>query len=92
MFHPSEMLLPEIQRMWAPRLPMNIRQCDGLVEYDVILDVQRTYLRRTGPGVSLFDGGFGLVALGGIKKPSYSAFALLHKLGPGAGGRGIGPI
>jgi xylan 1,4-beta-xylosidase len=28
-----------------------------------------------------FDGGFGLIAPGGIKKPSYSAFALLHRLG-----------
>ena len=34
-----------------------------------------------GPGHEPFDGSFGLVALGGIKKPSYSAFALLHKLG-----------
>lgn len=34
-----------------------------------------------GPGREPFDGGFGLMALGGIKKPSYSAFALLHKLG-----------
>jgi xylan 1,4-beta-xylosidase len=34
-----------------------------------------------GPGREPFDGSFGLIALGGIKKPSYSAFALLHKLG-----------
>jgi len=34
-----------------------------------------------GPKHEPFDGGFGLMAMGGIKKPSYSAFALLHKLG-----------
>jgi xylan 1,4-beta-xylosidase len=28
-----------------------------------------------------FDGGFGLIALGGIKKPSYYDFSLLHQLG-----------
>jgi xylan 1,4-beta-xylosidase len=28
-----------------------------------------------------FYGGFGLIAAGGIKKPSYNAFALLHRLG-----------
>jgi len=34
-----------------------------------------------GPKHEPFDGGFGLIAMGGIKKPSYSAFALLHALG-----------
>jgi xylan 1,4-beta-xylosidase len=28
-----------------------------------------------------FDGGFGLMAAGGIKKPSYNAYKLLHLLG-----------
>jgi len=28
-----------------------------------------------------FHGGFGLIAAGGIKKPSYYAFEILHKLG-----------
>ncbi len=36
---------------------------------------------ENGPKREPFDGGFGLIALGGIKKPSYSAFALLHELG-----------
>ena len=33
------------------------------------------------PSRQPFDRSFGLIALGGIKKPSNSAFALLHKLG-----------
>jgi len=36
---------------------------------------------ENGPGREPFNGSFGLIALGGIKKPSYSQFALLHKLG-----------
>ena len=28
-----------------------------------------------------FDGGFGLIAADGIKKPSFYDFALLHELG-----------
>jgi len=58
----------------------DIRQCDGLVNmlsYWTFSDV----FEENGPKREPFDGGFGLVALGGIKKPSYSAFALLHKLG-----------
>jgi xylan 1,4-beta-xylosidase len=34
-----------------------------------------------GPKREPFDGGFGLLAMGGIKKPSYAAFSLLHQLG-----------
>jgi xylan 1,4-beta-xylosidase len=34
-----------------------------------------------GPKREPFDGGFGLIAMGGIKKPSYAGFALLHQLG-----------
>ncbi len=58
----------------------DIRQCDGLVNmmsYWTFSDV----FEEGGPGREPFDGSFGLIALGGIKKPSYSAFALLHKLG-----------
>jgi xylan 1,4-beta-xylosidase len=58
----------------------DIRQCDGLVNmmsYWTFSDV----FEESGPKHEPFDGGFGLIALGGIKKPSYSAFALLHKLG-----------
>src|SRR5450755_4497606 len=58
----------------------DIRQCDGLVDmmsFWMFSDV----FEEGGPGHEPFDGSFGLIALGGIKKPSYSAFALLHKLG-----------
>jgi len=36
---------------------------------------------ENGPKKEPFDGGFGLVAMGGIKRPSYAAFQLLHNLG-----------
>jgi xylan 1,4-beta-xylosidase len=58
----------------------DIRQCDGLVNmmsYWTFSDV----FEEGGPKREPFDGGFGLIAMGGIKKPSYSAFALLHQLG-----------
>jgi xylan 1,4-beta-xylosidase len=58
----------------------DIRQCDGLVNmmsFWTFSDVFEEHGVKREP----FDGGFGLIAPGGIKKPSYSAFALLHKLG-----------
>lgn len=58
----------------------DIRQCDGLVtmmSYWTFSDV----FEENGPKREPFDGGFGLIDIGGIKKPSYSAFALLHRLG-----------
>jgi len=59
----------------------DIRQCDGLVEMMSFWTFSDVF-EENGPKSEPFDGGFGLVALGGIKKPSYNAFALLHKLGP----------
>ena len=58
----------------------DIRQCDGLVNmmsYWTFSDV----FEENGPVQEPFYGGFGLVAAGGIRKPSYNAFALLHQLG-----------
>jgi xylan 1,4-beta-xylosidase len=58
----------------------DIRQCDGLVtmlSFWTFSDV----FEENGPKREPFDGGFGLLAPGGIKKPSYYGFALLHKLG-----------
>jgi xylan 1,4-beta-xylosidase len=58
----------------------DIRQCDGLVNmmsWWTFSDV----FEEQGPKKEPFDGGFGLVAMGGIKKPSYVAFSLLHQLG-----------
>lgn len=57
-----------------------ISQCDGLVDemsYWTFSDV----FDESGPAFEPFTGSFGLMGLGGIRKPSYTAFALLHKLG-----------
>lgn len=58
----------------------DIRQCDGLVDMLSFWTFSDVF-EENGPGLEPFNGSFGLIALGGIKKPSYSAFALLHKLG-----------
>jgi xylan 1,4-beta-xylosidase len=58
----------------------DIRQCDGLVDMMSFWTFSDVF-EEDGPGREPFDGSFGLMALGGIKKPSYSAFALLHNLG-----------
>jgi xylan 1,4-beta-xylosidase len=58
----------------------DIEQCDGLVDMMSFWTFSDVF-EENGPGREPFDGSFGLIALGGIKKPSYSAFALLHKLG-----------
>lgn len=58
----------------------DIRQCDGLVNMMSFWTFSDVF-EEDGPKREPFDGGFGLMAMGGIKKPSYSAFALLHTLG-----------
>ena len=61
-------------------LAETISQCDGLVaemSFWTFSDV----FEEGGPGREPFTGSFGLMGLGGIRKPSYTAFALLHKLG-----------
>lgn len=58
----------------------DIRQCDGLVDilsYWTFDDV----FEEGGVVREPFYGGFGTIAAGGIKKPSYYAYGLLHKLG-----------
>jgi xylan 1,4-beta-xylosidase len=64
----------------GPWLADTIRQCDGLVDvlaYWTFSDV----FEEQGVVKQPFYGGFGLIAAGGIPKPSFNAFALLHKLG-----------
>jgi len=64
----------------GPWLADTIRQCDGLVEemsYWTFSDV----FEEQGVVKEPFYGGFGLIAVGGIPKPSYAAFELLHRLG-----------
>jgi xylan 1,4-beta-xylosidase len=64
----------------GPWLADTIRQCDGLVNemsYWTFSDV----FEEQGVVKQPFYGGFGLLAEGGIPKPSYAAFELLHRLG-----------
>jgi xylan 1,4-beta-xylosidase len=58
----------------------DIRECDGLVDMMSFWTFSDVF-EEDGPKKEPFDGGFGLVAMGGIKKPSYVAFRLLHNLG-----------
>lgn len=58
----------------------NIAQCDGLVDEMAFWTFSDVF-EENGPGREPFDNSFGLMGLGGIRKPSYTAFALLHKLG-----------
>ena len=64
----------------GPWMADTIRQCDGLTEmmsYWTFSDV----FEEQGVVKQPFYGGFGLIAEGGIPKPSYNAFQLLHRLG-----------
>jgi len=66
--------------MMGPWLADTVRQCDGLVEslaYWTFSDV----FEEQGVVKEPFYGGFGTLAVGGVKKPSYNAFVLLHDLG-----------
>lgn len=64
----------------GPWLADTIRQCDGLVDsmsYWTFSDV----FEEQGVVKTPFYGGFGLIAAGGIPKPAFNAFRLLHQLG-----------
>ena len=64
----------------GPWLAETIRQCDGFVRdmsYWTFSDV----FEEQGVVKTPFYGGFGLIAAGGIPKPAFNAFALLHQLG-----------
>ena len=64
----------------GPWLADTIRQCDGLVEmmsYWTFSDV----FDEQGPVQRPFYGGFGLISAGGVPKPAFNAFRLLHHLG-----------
>jgi len=64
----------------GPWLAETIRQCDGFVQemsYWSFSDV----FEEQGVVKKPFYGGFGLIAAGGIPKPAFNAFTLLHKLG-----------
>jgi xylan 1,4-beta-xylosidase len=64
----------------GPWLADTISQCDGLVNmmsYWSFSDV----FEEQGVVKTPFYGGYGIVAEGGIPKPAFNAFALLHELG-----------
>jgi xylan 1,4-beta-xylosidase len=81
-YNASYMNEPDItdQVFMAPWLADTIRQCDGLVDsmsYWTFSDV----FEEQGVVKLPFYGGFGLVAAGGLPKPSFNAFKVLHLLG-----------
>jgi xylan 1,4-beta-xylosidase len=64
----------------GPWMAGTIAQCDGLVDimsYWSFSDV----FEEQGVVKTPFYGGFGLMAAGGLPKPAYNAFKLLHELG-----------
>lgn len=64
----------------GPALARDISQCDGLVEMMSFWTFDDVF-EEGGVKQKPFDNGFGLIAPGMIKKPSFYDFALLHKLG-----------
>lgn len=64
----------------GPFMATTIRQCDGMthaMSYWSVSDV----FEEQGVVKQPFYGGFGLIAAGGIPKPSFYAFEILHYLG-----------
>lgn len=64
----------------GPALANTVRECDGnadILSFWTFSDV----FEEGGPIPRPFEGHFGLRAKGGINKPSFYAFALLHRLG-----------
>lgn len=61
-------------------LANTVRQCDGLTEMMSLWTFSDVF-EESGPIPKPFTGIFGLRAKGGINKPSYYAFQLLHELG-----------
>jgi xylan 1,4-beta-xylosidase len=64
----------------GPALANTIRECDGTVDMMSFWTFSDVF-EEGGPAPRPFEGAFGLRAKGGINKPSYYAFALLHELG-----------
>ncbi len=64
----------------GPALANTIRQCDGLVNMMSFWTFSDVF-EEGGPIPKPFVGMFGLRAKGGINKPSYYAYGLLHELG-----------
>ncbi len=61
-------------------LANTVRECDGMADMMSFWTFSDVF-EEGGPIPKPFVGGFGLRAKGGINKPSYYAYALLHQLG-----------
>ena len=64
----------------GPFMANTISQCDGLTQAMSYWSVSDVF-EEQGVVKTPFYGGFGLIAAGGIPKPAFNAFALLHGLG-----------
>ena len=64
----------------GPALANTVRECDGKVTFMSFWTFSDVF-EEGGPIPKPFEGHFGLRAKGGINKPSYYGFALLHQLG-----------
>jgi xylan 1,4-beta-xylosidase len=64
----------------GPALARDISQCDGKVDMMSFWTFDDVF-EEDGVVQSTFYGGFGLIAAGRIKKPSFYEFSLLHELG-----------
>jgi xylan 1,4-beta-xylosidase len=64
----------------GPALANTVRQCDGMVQMLSFWTFSDVF-EEGGPIPEPFEGEFGLRAKGGINKPSYYAYGLLHQLG-----------
>ncbi|HZP07557.1 MAG TPA: glycosyl hydrolase family 39 [Terracidiphilus sp.] len=64
----------------GPALANTVRQCDGLVNMMSFWTFSDVF-EEGGPIAKPFVGMFGLRAKGGINKPVYYAYGLLHQLG-----------
>jgi len=64
----------------GPALANTVRACDGMVDQMSFWTFSDVF-EEGGPSPRPFEGAFGLRAKGGINKPSFYDFALLHELG-----------
>ena len=64
----------------GPWLAETVSQCDGLAR-DMAYWTFSDVFEEQGVVKTPFYGGYGLRAVGGIPKPAFNAFALLHQLG-----------
>ena len=64
----------------GPAIANTVRECDGLTNMMSFWTFSDVF-EESGPIAEPFTGMFGLRAKGGINKPSYYAYELLHELG-----------